>query len=163
MLGFLKWLFTGFGLLSAFRSRSVEFQDQEITIYCVHGEFFLWPLVLFGFIGLDSVGDWRGEGVFMGWLYIMVLAYTFVSLLFDISTPRFLLWIGIFVFIYVLALLIESRQHIHILTHVFGYLHRLQPHLDHGFAMIMSGFLLVPWIGSLFNTFTNGRLHSLRR
>lgn len=161
LFGFIGWVFTGFGLAHAFRKHGPTYGDQEITVYTVHSAFFLWPLVLVGFIGAGIVHFWAlkhpGVAVVMGWVYVATLTYTLVSLLFDFSTWKFLLWTGIIVFIYVLARLVEEKKHILILSHFFGYVRGLHPKLDTGFAMMMSWLLLIPWIGALFTTFTNGR------
>jgi len=162
VVGFIAWVFSGFGLISALR-KGDRFADQEITVYAVHRAFFLWPVVLTGFIGAWIVGSpwitdhWKAAPVFMGWFYIWVLTYTLVSILFDISTWKFMLWAGIFLFIYILFRYVEAVKNVHILVHLSNYMHRLRPELNHGFAVIMSWLLLVPWIGSLFSTFTNGR------
>jgi hypothetical protein len=162
VVGFIAWVFGGFGLVAALR-KGPRFADQEILVYSAHRAFFLWPLVFTGFIGAWIVGSpwivshWTSAPVFMGWFYIWVLAYTLVSILFDISTWKFVLWAGIFAFIYILSRYVEMVKNVQILSHLFHYMHHLQPKLDHGFAIMMGWLLLIPWIGSLFSTFTNGR------
>lgn len=160
LIGFVGWVFTGFGLARALR-RGPTFGDQEITVYAVHRAFFLWPLVLVGFIGAAIVHEFAGKHpgveIVMGWVYIITLTYTLVSLLFDFSAWKFLLWTGIFVFIYVLASLVEEKRNIVLLSHFFGYIRGLHPKLSTGFALMMSWLMLIPWIGALFDTFTNGR------
>jgi hypothetical protein len=158
IVGFLAWVFSGFGLISALRKNGPHFADQEITVYSVHRAFFLWPLVFTGFIGALIVGTWPHKtSVFMGWFYIFVLTYTLVSVLFDISTWKFVLWAGILLFIYILFRYVEVARNVQILSHLSNYMRNLHPELNHGFAVIMSWLLLIPWVGSLFSTFTNGR------
>jgi hypothetical protein len=161
IVGFIAWVFSGFGLITALR-KGPGFADQEIIVYSVHRAFFLWPLVFTGFFGAWLVSPWMvrhfpSMPVVMGWVYILVLTYTLVSVLFDISTWKFVLWAGIFLFIYILFRYVEAVKNVQILVHLSNYMRRLHPELDHGFAVIMSWLLLIPWIGSLFSTFTNGR------
>ena len=157
IFGFIAWVFSGFGLVSALSKGSGPYADQEITVYSVHRAFFLWPLVFTGFVGGWVVAMWPNASEFMGWFYIWVLSYTLVGLLFDISTWKFLLWGGIFAFVFVLLRYIEVARNVQILAHVHHYVTSLKPELNHGFAIMMSWLLLIPWIGSLFSTFTNGR------
>ena len=156
VVGFIAWVFSGFGITHAFRKHG-SFSDQEIIVYSAHRAFFLWPLVFTGFIGGFIVHHWPSTSVFMGWFYVAVLTYTLVSLLFDISTLKFLLCAGILAFIYVLCRLVELKWKVFILHDLFVLIDGLQPKLDKGFAIIMSWLLLIPWIGALFSTFTNGR------
>ncbi len=170
IVGFIAWVFSGFGLIPALRKNGPHFADQEIIVYSVHRAFFLWPLVFTGFIGAWIVGSpwlvkhWTTAPVFMGWFYLWVLTYTLVSILFDISTWKFVLWAGIFLFIYILFRYVEVEKNVQILKPLADYMRLLRPELNHGFAVIMSWLLLIPWIGSLFSTFTNGRkaLHPQR-
>jgi hypothetical protein len=156
--GFVWWLLTGFGLLT-YLARRGEGRNryEEIVVYSVHRSFFLWAVILTGFISGSIVKHHPGTQSFLGWFYIWVLIYTFVSLLFDVSTPKLLLWAGIFVFVWLISKYMEDLKHILMLGHVFAYLSSLHPALNPGFAIVVSWLLLPAWIGSLFNTFTNGR------
>src|SRR5580765_1260561 len=97
---FVGWVLTGFGLIGALRRRrSTTTQQEEIVVYTVHSSFYLWGLILTGFIGSFCVRHFQhGHGVW-GWIYLIVLLYTIVSMLFDVSTMKALLWAGIFALI----------------------------------------------------------------
>jgi hypothetical protein len=156
--GFIWWILTGFGLFSYLAHRGdAKERYQEITVYSVHRSFFLWAVIFTGFIAAFIVNRHPGAAGFFGWFYIWVLIYTFVSLLFDVSTPKLLLWTGIFVLIWLISKYFEDLKNILILGRVFAYLASLHPKLEPGFAVVVSWLLLPAWIGSLFNTFTNGR------
>src|SRR5436190_18143844 len=73
---FLLWILGGFGLIAALRRRrSARFKIEEISIYCLHRSFFLWALILTGFIGATAVRH-HGSPLLWGWVYIWVLLYT---------------------------------------------------------------------------------------
>lgn len=154
---FIWWLLTGFGLLGALgRRRSARFKVEEIVIYSVHRSFFLWAMILTGFIGAVSLRH-HGNPVIWGWVYIWVVFYTLVTLLFDLSSLKLLLWAGIFTFAWVVSKYLEDMKHLQVLSLLTGYLRQLHPRLDAGFASVMSWLLVGPWLLSLFHSFSRGR------
>ena len=160
LFGFLGWIFTGFGLIPAlFNRKSARYKAQEVTVYSAHRAFFLWALILTGFVGSALVNHWHNPRVplVLGWVYLWVLVYTFITVFFDVGTLKLLLWMGIFTLLWVSSKYIEQLKHVHVLSGVFAYLRNLHPKLDPGFASVVSWLLLAPWIGALFLTFTNGR------
>ena len=153
--GFLWWLVTGFGLLAS--RRKSRMQAEEIVCYAVHRSFFLWLVILVGFIAAPCLNHHVGSPTLWGWVYLFTMLYTIVTLLFDVSTPRALLWGGIFCFIWLISKYLEDMRHMTVLTGVFRYLRNLRPDLSPGFAAVMSWLLLVPWVAALFHTFSRGR------
>src|SRR5205823_3488287 len=93
--GFIAWIFTGFGLIGAVRKRQRGKAD-EIIVYTVHHSFYLWAIILTGFVSAACVRHWPGSAAAWGWIYIFALLYTIVTLLFDCSTLKALLWGGVF-------------------------------------------------------------------
>ena len=161
-LGFFAWLFTGFGLLRTLSGRKGKHAKiEEVIAYSVHRSFFLWLVILVGFVGgwiVKHHGPLHPAlGHVFGWIYIWVLIYTFVVLLFDVNTFEFLVWALVFAFIWILSKYVEAVKHIALLSSVFQYLGSLRPGMDPGFATVMSWLLLGPWISSLVRTFSRGR------
>lgn len=156
IFGFLGWVFSGFGLFSRFR-RSEHMKTEEVVVYAVHQSFYLWALVLFGFVGAACVRHWPGSNVVWGWIYLWVLLYTLVTLIYDMSTLKFLLWFGIFSFILLGSKYLQEIKGVPIVTSFFAYFASLRPELNPGFATVISWTLLPAWIGSLFATFSRGR------
>src|SRR5712671_6734649 len=69
---------------------------DEVTVYSAHPSFFLWLLILVGFVSASIVSrepQWAG---LFGWLYVWVLLYFFVTLLYDFSARKLALWALIF-------------------------------------------------------------------
>jgi hypothetical protein len=158
IFSFIAWVFTGFGLIGAFRHRQTgAMRSEEIVVYTVHRSFYLWGLILMGFIGSFCVHHHFGSANAWGWIYVLVLLFTIASLLFDVSTFKALLWGGIFLLVWITSKYLEQVKHIMFLHPIAGYLRNLRPQLDPGTASVMSWLLLVPWIGSLFQSFTRGR------
>jgi hypothetical protein len=160
VIGFIGWLFTGLGFFRIFhRSKKTQRLD-EIVVYSVHRSFFLWAIILSGFAFSAIVARWPGPRLelVLGWAYVWIVLYTLVSLLFDVSTPRLLLWAGVFLLIWLVSKQIEHVKHVAVLNYVFAYFRGLHPALNPGFATVMSWLLLPAWVGSLFHTFTNGRI-----
>ena len=152
--GFVVWIFTGFGLLHHLTG---DRRDERIVVYAVHPSFFLWAMLLVGFVGARCVDHWPHTAGVWGWLYLWTLLYTLVTLLYDLSTARFLLWVGIFSFVWLAGRYVEDLKHIPVLTPVLAHFAGLKPALNPGFAAVISWLLLPAWVGSLFQTFTRGR------
>jgi hypothetical protein len=119
--------------------------------------FFLWAVILTGFVGAALVRHYPGTAVLWGWVYIWVLLYTFVTLIFDTSTLKFLLWAGIFTFVWLISKYFEDVRNLYLLSGAFDHMRSLRPSLDPGFAAVISWLLLFPWIGGLFHSFSRGR------
>jgi len=156
---FLVWLLTGFGLLGLLfkKSKPRHGAMEEIVLYTVSRSFFLWAIILVGFIGAACVRQWPHAAPIWGWVYIWVLLYTLVTLMFDISTPRFLLWFGGFAFVWILSKYFEDVRGLYLLSGVMAHLRELRPELNSGFATVISWLLLLPWLGGLFHSFSYGR------
>jgi hypothetical protein len=160
-LGFLLWVFTGFGLLRLFRRKNQNgatgARSEEIIVYTVHRSFYLWAIILSGFVSAACVNQWPAAATVWGWIYVLVLLYTIFCLLFDVSTMRALLWAGIFCLLWIVSKYLEDMKHMTVLSGVWSYLASLHPRLDAGTASVISWMLLVPWIGALFHAFSRGR------
>ena len=131
--------------------------SDEVTVYSAHPSFFLWLLIVVGFVSASIVRrepQWTG---FFGWLYVWVLLYFMVTLLYDISTRKLALWALIFGLIWLTSKYVEDLKNITMLSSVFDYLADLQPQFDPGTATVLSWLLLLPWVGSLFHMALNGR------
>jgi hypothetical protein len=130
---------------------------ESVVVYSAHPSFFLWLLILSGFLGAWVVNkQWLSPEV-AGWIYVWVLVYFIVTLLYDLSTRALALWIGIFSLIWLLSKYVEHVRNIAVLGYVFDYLAGLSPKLDPGTASLLSWLLLLPWIGSVFYMVFNGR------
>src|SRR3954447_5378322 len=130
---------------------------DEVTVYSAHPSFFLWLIILVGFVSAAIVRrspDWAG---FFGWFYVWVMLYFLVMLMYDFSARKLGLWILIFALIWLASKYVELLKHVALLTPVFKYFSSLQPELDPGTATALSWLLLLPWIGSLLHMALNGR------
>lgn len=157
---FVVWILSGFGLLGHLvggRRAMTRGKMDEIVVYAVPRSFFLWALILTGFVGAAFVRHYPGAAVLWGWVYIWVLLYTFVTLVFDTSTLKFLLWAGIFTFVWLISKYFEDVRSLYLLSGVFDHMRSLRPNLNPGFAAVMSWLLFFPWIGGLFHSFSRGR------
>ena len=130
---------------------------DEVTVYSAHPSFFLWLLILVGFVTAAVVTRAPGSANFLGWLYVWVLMYFLITLLYDFSTRKLALWVLIFALIWVSSKYVEHIKHVAVLGSVFDYLASLQPKLDPGTVTVLSWLLLLPWFGSLFHMALNGR------
>ena len=131
--------------------------SESVVVYSAHPSFFLWLLILAGFVGAWVVNkQWLSPEV-AGWIYVWVLVYFVVTLLYDLSTRRLALWVGIFSLIWLLSKYVEHIRNIAVLGYVFDYLAGLSPKLDQGTVTVLSWVLLLPWIGSVFYMVFNGR------
>lgn len=130
---------------------------DSIVVYSAHPSFFLWLLILAGFAcsWIES-HDWI-DAQLAGWIYIWILVYFLVSLLYDFSMRKLLLWTGIFMLVWLTSKYVEHVRHVAVLGYVFNYLAGLSPKLDVGTVTVLSWLLLLPWIGSIFHTVLNGR------
>jgi len=156
--GFVLWLLTGFGLLTHVLPRKdAKTKLDEIVVYSVPRSFFLWAIILTGFVAAVFVRHYPQTALFWGWVYVWVLLYTFVTLLFDVSTFKFLLWGGIFTLVWLTSKYLEDVRDMYLLSGVFDHMRSLHPTIAPGFAAVVSWLLLFPWIGGLFASFSRGR------
>jgi hypothetical protein len=156
--GFVLWLVTGFGLLTHLFARGdAKSRQDEIVVYSVPRSFFLWAIILTGFIAAAFVRHYPQTALFWGWVYVWVLLYTFVTLLFDVSTFKFLLWTGIFTLVWLTSKYLEDVRNMYLLSGLFDHMRNLHPTIAPGFAAVVSWLLLFPWIGGLFASFSRGR------
>ncbi len=130
---------------------------DEVTVYSAHPSFFLWLLILVGFVSAAVVNRSPHLAGFFGWLYVWVMLYFLVTLLYDFSARKLGLWVLIFTLIWLASKYVELLKHIAVLTPLFRYLGSLQPELDPGSATVLSWLLILPWIGSLLHMALNGR------
>jgi hypothetical protein len=130
---------------------------DEVTVYSAHPSFFLWLLILFGFVSAAIVRHSPHLAGFFGWFYVWVMLYFLVMLMYDFSARKLGLWVLIFALIWLASKYVELLKHVALLTPVFEYFSSLQPELDPGTATALSWLLLLPWIGSLLHMALNGR------
>lgn len=156
---FVVWVLTGFGLLGHLvRGRKATHgKPEEIVIYAVPRAFYLWALILVGFVSAAWVRHDPSTAGLWGWVYVWVMLYTFVTLVFDTSAWKFVLWTGIATFVWLISKYLEDVRDMYLLSGAFAYLRNLHPHLDAGFATVVSWALLFPWVGALFHAFSRGR------
>jgi hypothetical protein len=131
--------------------------SDEVTVYSAHPSFFLWLLIVVGFVSASIV---RGEpqwASFFGWLYVWVLLYFLVTLLYDFSSRKLGLWVLIVALVWLSSKYFEDIKHVAVLSPVVEYLGTLQPTFDPGTATVLSWLLLLPWCGSLLHMALNGR------
>src|SRR5437764_2994221 len=133
IIGFVGWVLSGFGFFSVRRQHS---KSEEIVLYAVHQSFYVWALVLTGFIGALWVRHWPGSAGAWGWIYIWVLLYTLITLIYDMSSMKFLLWVGIFTFIWLIGRYFEDMKYVPLVQDFHIFIVALRPHLDAGFALV---------------------------
>jgi len=150
---FLKYMF----LLPVTLVRGRRSKMEEVTVYSAHPSFFLWMLIVIGFVTAAIVRHNPDAASFCGWLYVWALLYFLVTLLYDISTRKLALWALIFALIWITSNYFEQVRHMVILGSVFAYLRSLDPKLDPGTVTVLSWLLLLPWFGALLHMALNGR------
>lgn len=155
-IGFTIWVGSGFGLLTLLL-RGKGKASETAVVYTVHPTFYLWLLIVSGFVGAGLVHRFPGWEGALGWIYLWAVVYTFASLLFDLSTARLLFWVGIFCFLWLGSSYLENLKHLPVVTHVVTYFRSLHPRFDTGFALALSTLLTPAWIGSLLHSFTEGQ------
>jgi hypothetical protein len=132
-------------------------KSEEVTVYAAHPSFFLWLLIVVGFVSAAVVSrapDWAGV---FGWLYVWVLVYFLLTLLYDFSARKLGLWMLIVALVWLTSRYFEDLRQIGVLSPVVNYLSGLRPTCDPGTARVMSWLLLVPWCLSLLHMALNGR------
>ena len=59
IFAFLAWILTGFGLVGYFtRRKTGATKAEEIVVYTVHQSFYLWAIILVGFVASACVNHW---------------------------------------------------------------------------------------------------------
>ncbi|MBX9790479.1 MAG: hypothetical protein K2Y37_16285 [Pirellulales bacterium] len=152
------WQFAGFMVtlpLALLRGRKGD--SNEVTVYTAHPSFFLWPLIVMGFVCAEIVEHSPQLAGTLGWVYVWVLVYFLVTMLYDFSTRKLALWALIFTLIWLTSKYVEQVKQVVLLGAVFDYLASLHPKLDAGTVTVLSWLLLLPWLGSLLHMALNGR------
>lgn len=130
---------------------------DEITVYSAHPSFFLWPLIAVGFACSALMVRYPDMAGTLGWFYVWVLLYFFVTLLYDFSTRKLALWVLIFALVWLTSKYVEHIKHVALLGQVSDYFASLRPKFDPGTATALSWLLFLPWVGSLLHMALNGR------
>jgi hypothetical protein len=130
---------------------------DEVTVYSAHPSFFLWLLIVVGFVSAAVVRHDPQLTSVVGWLYVWVLLYFFVTLLYDFSSRKLGLWVLIIALVWLTSKYFEDMKQVAVLTPVLDYLSTLRPKFDVGTATVLSWLLLLPWCGSLLHMALNGR------
>ena len=98
---FAIWVVTLGGFLTnIFRmSPNGQVKLEEITLYSVDPAFFIWPIIVFGFIGSFSTNHFPASAGFWGWVWVFTIIYIFIAILTNLNIGKLLLWGVIFGFI----------------------------------------------------------------
>jgi hypothetical protein len=130
---------------------------DALIVYTAHPSFYLWMLILTGFVLSFLVShEWLSASS-GGWLYIWVLIYSLFTLIYDLNTRKMALWSGIFLLLWLLSKYVESVKNVAVVGHLSAYLKSLDPQLNPGTATVLSWLLLIPWLGSLAQMIMYGR------
>ncbi|MFM7844448.1 MAG: hypothetical protein ACKPEY_09480 [Planctomycetota bacterium] len=131
--------------------------SDSLIVYTAHPSFYLWMLILTGFVLSFLVRrEWISASS-GGWLYIWVLVYSLFTLIYDLNTRRMALWSGIFLLLWLLSKYVEHVRNIAVIGNLSSYLTSLDPKLDPGTVTVLSWLLLIPWLGSLAQMVMYGR------
>jgi hypothetical protein len=130
---------------------------DEIVVYSVHPSFFLWLLVAVGFVTAWIARTFDGWTGVLGWVYVWIIVYFLLTLLYDFSTKKLALWVGIFMLIWLAAKYVENLRDMIIVGRILDYMAGLSPQLDPGTVTVISWLLFFPWLGSVVQTIINGR------
>jgi hypothetical protein len=130
---------------------------DEVTVYSAHPAFYLWLLILVGFVASRVAESSPASGETLGWIYVWTTIYLIATLLYDFNVRKLALWIGIFSLIWLFSKYVENLRNVAVVGQLFQYLSDLNPTLDRGTVTAISWLLLLPWIGSLFEMFLNRR------
>ncbi len=153
MVEFVHWVV--FMPVRLFRAKGRA--PDEVIVYAAHPSFFLWLLIVVGFVEAAVVRYYPATAEVAGWIYVGTLVYFVLALLYDLSTRKLLLWTGIFALIWLGSKYVEHLREVALLGYVLEYLTELSPRLDPGTVTVLSWLLLLPWLGSLFDMIFNGR------
>lgn len=130
---------------------------DEVTVYSAHPSFYLWLLIVAGFVAGPIVRAYPQTADMAGWIYLGILVYFLISLLYDFSTKKLALWGGIFLLVFLGSKYVEHLRNVAVLGYVVRYLAGLRPRLDSGTVIVLSWVLLVPWLGSVLDMLFNRR------
>src|SRR4051812_21985868 len=70
VFAFLGWVLSGFGLIHLFSGRKTAggTKAEEIVVYTVHQSFYLWAIILVGFVAAACVNHWPATAIAWGWV-----------------------------------------------------------------------------------------------
>ena len=131
-------------------------QIDEVVVYSAHPAFYLWIIILTGFVLAGLVALAR-RGPYAAWIYIFVLTYLIVAILYDLSVKKLLLWTGVVLLFWLAAKYFEHLHNVAIVGWIVKHFADLDPRFDSGTVLVLSWLLLLPWIASLFEMYFNRR------
>jgi hypothetical protein len=127
---------------------------DEMIVYCAPPAFFLWVVILVGFV-LNLLCPkivTPGAGA---WVFIFTLIYFILALLYDMSLKKLILCSLVVAVLWLFAKYMESLHNIVILGAIMKYFAALNPQFDNGTVSVICWLLLIPWVASLFEMVFN--------
>jgi hypothetical protein len=144
------------GLASRFTPRP-RFKVEETICYSVHPSFYLWPLIIFGWIIGALIHYNPSHALGYSWMYIWILFYTTMMLMFDIGAIKLVVASAFLGLIIVSAKYIEEVRHIILLGHIFKHFQHLQPTMSYGVPAVLSWMFFIPWSIMAIEAYRSGR------
>lgn len=144
------------GVFGRFTARP-RFKVEETVVYSVHQSFYLWALIFFGFMASFVIRHFPNHAAGWTWAWLWLVFYTFVTVFFDLSTVKMILWTITFSLVFMISKWFQDVRHISLLGHLFGHFHNLQPVMSGGVASVLSWLLFGPWIAALVESYRCGR------
>lgn len=156
--GFVRFVFSGFGLFDAvLRKRRGANRLEEVIVHQFHTGIYLWLWILFGFVSSCLV-SWGADASLFGWLYLMVVMYTLITVLFDISRNMMLVVLLAIGFVGVSGLYLQDHVNLPVISSLYSFFVGMQVRLDPGFARALSWLLLIPFGCVLVQAYFDGHV-----
>jgi hypothetical protein len=130
--------------LGHFRRKPPHFRNEQASVFSAHRSFYLWALILLGFI-LKPILD-AGAYQLWSWVWIGAGVYTFLTVLWQLGTKKLAVITLVALVLYYSGML-----------HYFHGLRNLHPHMNGSVPLAFSLLLIIPWTVSLIETFRAGK------
>lgn len=152
--GAVKWFIC---LPMIFMGRRRSRQQDSLTLCSVDAGFFLWVMIVAGFLLAWVVRLDPLVAVGAGWAYAWLSLLFFASIMYDLNAKKLAIWSVVFFAVWMALKYGEDVQHWIVLGTITHHLATLDPKLDPGYASVISWLSIIPFGYSVFHMLAFGQ------
>ena len=110
---------------------------------------FAWPIILMGLVLWPVVGHWGGDPEVFGWIYLLVLTLTLLTLGIDLERDHAVFWLVVFLAFFFLGKWLDaSFERFTLVGNIYRYFANLDVQYSPALGVSLSAFCSSPRISS---------------
>ncbi len=138
------------------RTAATSRQIHEVTFVSYPKLIFIWPLIVFGFLGWPIAGWIAPGGVdpaqvsagleALAWAYLWVIVLVLLTLGVDVDRNQAAFWLVLIAAIWLLGAWLQSARQFTLFGNIYRWFNSLDLQYDRNFALALSVILAVPFV-----------------